>query len=93
MKPETSSLKGVLVLIALLLAANLGMSLLRADSRPAPAVLPTAQAGQVLKLDGPILITTNEAGDKLTVWQLGRYVDDGYESVKARTYDAATSRH
>ncbi len=93
MKPETNSLKGILVLIALLLAGNLAMTALRADSRPLPPVMPTAQAGDVLKLDGPTLITTNESGDKLIIWQLGRFVNDGYESVKARTYDAATSRH
>ncbi len=92
MKPETNGIKGLLVLVALLLAANL-VATLSAREPGAAVVVPSAQAGQVLKIDGPVLVTTNDAGDAITVWQLGRYVNDGYESVKARTYDAASSRH
>ncbi|MEQ8820900.1 MAG: hypothetical protein RLY93_11705 [Sumerlaeia bacterium] len=90
---KDASLKGLLVLLAVLLAANLMAVLLRppGDSVAVSALVPSAQAGQVMRLDSEILVTTNQQGDQITIWQLGRYVDGGYESAKSRTYTAAAT--
>lgn len=90
---NTSALKGILVLIAVLLAANLIATFLRpAADQPAVAFLPTAQANSVLRLEGPVLVTTNEAGDRLTIWQLGRVVNDRYEAPISQTFAASGMR-
>jgi hypothetical protein len=89
-----NSLKPILVVIAALLAANLVFSLWRADRPTAATIVPSVQAGEVLRQQGDMLFTTNEAGDTLYVWQFGRFVGDGYESIDARVYRAAgTTRY
>ncbi|MCB2156369.1 hypothetical protein KQI84_15960 [bacterium] len=86
--------RNLLLLVAVLLAANLAVALFREEQPPMPPyrVLPEARAGEVLKLEGQILITTNEHGDRLTVWKLGRYVGDKYESIDSNSYFADISR-
>lgn len=85
------TLQGLLVLIAVLLALNLAALLARPEGAPA-VLLPQAQAGTVLKMDGPQFVTTNQEGSVITLWELGRYVGDGYESVKVRSFDSSGNR-
>ena len=94
MSERLLNVRNLLLLIAVLLAGNLAVAIFREEQPPLPPyrVFPEAQAGEVLKLEGPTLITTNEKGDRLTVWSLGRYVDDKYESIESNSYYAAVSR-
>lgn len=87
------SFQGLLVLIAVLLAANLGVVLSRGSQASGQGIVPQIQAGSVLKLDGPTVVTTDEQGDTLYIWQLGAYVGDGYETVKARAYEASGTKY
>ncbi|MBX3729652.1 MAG: hypothetical protein KF858_10750 [Candidatus Sumerlaeia bacterium] len=90
--PETkrSPLHGLLALIAVLLALNLVVSALR-PAAPV-AVFPTAQASMILKTEGPQFITTNQEGNVIHVWELGRFVGDGYESVKVQSFNSSGGR-
>lgn len=90
---DAKGTKGILALVAALLAANLAATLLRPRvDQPAAGLFPSATAGEVLRMDSGVLITTNESGDRLTVWQLGKYVNDGYDSVKSQTFHVSTAR-
>ncbi|MDK2971200.1 MAG: hypothetical protein PWP23_955 [Candidatus Sumerlaeota bacterium] len=85
------TLQGLLVLISVLLLLNLVALLARPEGAPA-GLLPQAQAGTVLKLEGSQLVTTNQDGSIITLWELGRYVGDGYQSVKVRSFDSSGNR-
>lgn len=91
---KLDSTRTLLMAIAALLAANLIATLMRpAASAPAVSFVPAAQAqtGQVMRIEGGEFVTTNEKGDVIYIWRLGRFVNDGYESVKARTYYASAA--
>lgn len=87
---DAKGTKGILALVAVLLAANLAATLLRPGvDQPAVAALSEARAGEVLRIEGPYLVTTNAQGDSLTLWKLGRIVNDRYESVTSQTFKAS----
>ena len=83
----SKAITGLLALVALLLGANLVVGLVRPHAA-ASAIMPSAQAGEVMRLDTDIIITTNQGGDVLYIWQLGRYVGSGFENVDVRSYRA-----
>lgn len=83
---------GLLALIALLLAANLAGTLLRPGGEARGSFLPAAHAGQFVDTERPYLVTTNQDGDVLHIWVLGRWVGDGYESVRVRSFPADQAR-
>jgi hypothetical protein len=81
----------MLGVVAVLLALNLAAQLARREA-PGPVLLPQAQAGNVLRIEGPQFVTTNEDGSVLTIWELGRHVGGSYESVKVQSFDATGAR-
>jgi hypothetical protein len=90
---KPSPLEALLAAAVVLLALNLVVMLSRPAATETISILPAAQAqtGNVLRLEGGEFITTNQAGDTIHIWRLGRFVNDGYESVKSRTYYAGGS--
>lgn len=81
-------LMGFMALIAVLLALNLAAILMGGERPVRPAIVPTAGAGQVLRVEGPQYLTTNEKGNVLTIWELGRNVGGKYESVTVQAFDS-----
>lgn len=81
----------LLAAVAMLLALNLAVSIARSGSNGAPdasAFMPSAEAGTIVQgRDGNTLFTTSSEGDKLYIWQLGRYVSGSYERVNVDRYE------
>lgn len=62
------------------------------DALPA-ALLPSAQAQPVLmNVDRDYFVTSSEDGATIYVWRLGANVNGHYDSVKVRSFNAASSR-
>ena len=88
MKLDLSPTRGLLAMIVFLLAINVLVMLARPGAAQSDHFFPQLPAGAIVKLDGAMIATTNQNGDVLYIWQLGRYVNDGYESVNVRNYSA-----
>lgn len=88
MKLELSRSRGMLALIAILLAVNVVVMVARPGAAQPDHMIPRVTAGGIIALDGPIIATTNEQGDVLYLWRPGRLVNGEYESVNVRRYTA-----
>lgn len=87
------SIRGLLVLVAVLLAANLAATLAGGNTATDRSVsVRGLQAGDVLRIDGAQLATTNEQGDTLYIWQLRRYVNNRYAEVDVDRYQYSGPR-
>jgi len=86
MKLDLSPTRGLLALVVVLLAMNVIVMLARPGAAQPDHLVPHLPAGAIVKLDGPMIATSSQDGDILYIWQLGPYVNDGYESVRVRHY-------
>ena len=88
MKMELLRSRGMLALIAILLAVNAVVMIARPGVAQPDHMIPRVTAGGIIALEGPMIATTNEQGDALYIWRPGRMVNGEYESVSVRRYTA-----
>ena len=77
-------LKGILTVIAGLLAANLIVLLCKADGTGLPVAMPATAASPVLVTKNGDILTTNQEGSKLYLWYDARTnaPSDQYKAVE-----------